>query len=230
MMKKAVAAGLSFLMLALFLFAASAAGPALRLSAKKTAQEAEITVSADGFCLTSAQLILSYESEKLTFLSAERLTDDPDDELDVRTRASNEGELLINYAAVRTCNGAFVKIRFSINDGADGKTAFSLKIKSLFLAENKQGYLPKYSTVPCAGASLDFSGSSGQQGELFYPGDVDMDGKVTPADARIALRVSVKLDTISDDAYFLADVDGSGKVTSADARMILRAAVGLEKL
>ena len=229
MMKKAFAAGLSILLLALFLFAASASGPALRLSAKKTTREAEITVSADGFYLTSAQLILSFDSKKLTFLSAERLTDDPDDELDVRARASAEGELLINYAAVRTCDGSFVKIRFSINDGADGKAAFSLKIRSLFLAENKQGYLPKYSTVPCAGTSLDFSGS-GSQGELFYPGDADMDGKVTPADARIALRVSVKLDTISDDAYYLADVDGSGKVTSADARMILRAAVGLEKL
>ena len=64
-------------------------------------------------------------------------------------------------------------------------------------------------------------------------GDVDGDGSITSADARLALRASVGLtekgDVEKDSAGYLAcDVDGDGKVTSADARLILRASVGLE--
>ena len=67
----------------------------------------------------------------------------------------------------------------------------------------------------------------------LVPGDADGDGKLTSADARLALRASVGLqepgDVEKDSAAYLAcDVDGDGKVTSADARLILRASVGLE--
>ena len=64
------------------------------------------------------------------------------------------------------------------------------------------------------------------------PGDVDNDGKVTSADARLALRRSVKLENYAEGSaeYLACDVDGTPGVTSSDARLILRAAVGLEKL
>ena len=65
----------------------------------------------------------------------------------------------------------------------------------------------------------------------FLAGDVDLDGAVTAEDARLALRVSVGLDELTDPVAFLAaDVDRDGKITSADARAILRAAVSLEEL
>ncbi len=63
------------------------------------------------------------------------------------------------------------------------------------------------------------------------PGDVDGDGKLTSADARLALRASVGLEpqiAPGTAAYNAADVDADDKVTSADARLILRASVGLE--
>ena len=63
------------------------------------------------------------------------------------------------------------------------------------------------------------------------PGDVDGDGKLTSADARLALRASVGLEpdiAPGTDAYLACDADGDGKVSSADARLILRASVGLE--
>ena len=68
--------------------------------------------------------------------------------------------------------------------------------------------------------------------ENGVPGDVNGDGKVTTADARLALRQAIGLDVYaSDSAEFLAmDVDRSGSVTTSDARMILRAAIGLEEL
>ena len=61
-------------------------------------------------------------------------------------------------------------------------------------------------------------------------GDVDGDGLIKSADARLALRASVKLETLTDEQLKLADVDCSGDIKAADARSILRAAVGLEEL
>lgn len=63
-------------------------------------------------------------------------------------------------------------------------------------------------------------------------GDVDADGKVTAADARLALRASVGLEkyTANSAPFTASDVDADGRITAADARLILRAAVGLEKL
>lgn len=56
-------------------------------------------------------------------------------------------------------------------------------------------------------------------------GDVNFDGKVNSADARLALRAVVKLATLSAAQILAADMDGDGKVTSADARTILNKAV-----
>ena len=63
-------------------------------------------------------------------------------------------------------------------------------------------------------------------------GDVDANGKIAAADARLALRAAVQLekfgkDTASD-KFKAADVDHNGKITAADARMILRVAVKLD--
>ena len=63
------------------------------------------------------------------------------------------------------------------------------------------------------------------------PGDVDADGELTSADARLALRASVGLEKQirrGTPAFRAADVDCGGEVTSSDARLILRASVKLE--
>lgn len=64
------------------------------------------------------------------------------------------------------------------------------------------------------------------------PGDVDTDGRVTSADARLSLRAAVGLVTVSGSytRFVIMDVDTDGNLTAADARLILRASVGLEKL
>lgn len=60
------------------------------------------------------------------------------------------------------------------------------------------------------------------------PGDADMDGKVTTADARLILRFSVRLDDGLDaEQQKFCDFDGKDGVTPADARFALRTAVGL---
>ena len=66
----------------------------------------------------------------------------------------------------------------------------------------------------------------------FLPGDVDDDGKITAADARLALRRAVDLETYPEGSreFIACDVDKDGKVTAGDARIILRVAVDLETL
>ena len=67
---------------------------------------------------------------------------------------------------------------------------------------------------------------------LHSRGDLDRDGEITAADARLALRASVGLEPEiqkNADAYAAADVDNDGGVTAADARLILRRSVGLEE-
>ena len=63
-------------------------------------------------------------------------------------------------------------------------------------------------------------------------GDIDSSGVVDAADARLALRMAVGLETYipGGPRFKAADVDGDGKLTASDARIILRAAVGLETL
>ena len=68
--------------------------------------------------------------------------------------------------------------------------------------------------------------------EKRQAGDVDGNGKVESADARLALRASVGLEKIEKgtDAFQAADVTGDGVIKAEDARYILRASVKLEDL
>lgn len=61
-------------------------------------------------------------------------------------------------------------------------------------------------------------------------GDINGDGKVNAADARLALRAASRLDTLEGDAFIAADVDFNSKINANDARAILRHASNLEKL
>ena len=63
---------------------------------------------------------------------------------------------------------------------------------------------------------------------VWFYGDTDLDGSITPADARQALRFSVKLDEGTELQLILCDVDGTDGISPADSRIILRAATGLQ--
>ncbi len=61
-------------------------------------------------------------------------------------------------------------------------------------------------------------------------GDIDGDDGVSAADARLVLRASVGLETLSAEQIAAADADRDGTISAADARLVLRASVGLETL
>ena len=77
---------------------------------------------------------------------------------------------------------------------------------------------------------LSVCGPSAAAAATRKPGDVDGDGNISAADARLALRRSVGLETYEEGspAFLACDVDLDGNVSAADARLILRASVGLE--
>ncbi|MBR6779588.1 MAG: dockerin type I repeat-containing protein, partial [Clostridia bacterium] len=64
----------------------------------------------------------------------------------------------------------------------------------------------------------------------YILGDIDANGKVEVADARLALRFAVNLEMLDVLQQKAGDADRSGAIEVADARLILRAAVGLETL
>ena len=59
-------------------------------------------------------------------------------------------------------------------------------------------------------------------------GDINEDGKISAADARLALRIAARMDSISEDKINLADVNNDNAVTAADARIILRVSAKLD--
>lgn len=60
-------------------------------------------------------------------------------------------------------------------------------------------------------------------------GDMSVDGQITAADARLALRFAVDLEYYTKAHLKIGDTDSDGVISASDARMILRASVGLEK-
>ena len=61
-------------------------------------------------------------------------------------------------------------------------------------------------------------------------GDVNGDGKMTPADSTVILRAYVGLDEVTSAEKTSADTNGDGKLTPADSTLILRAYVGLDNI
>ena len=61
-------------------------------------------------------------------------------------------------------------------------------------------------------------------------GDLDSDGKVTAADARLALRSAVDLEHLDPRLILRADFAGKGRLAAEDARTLLRISVELDTL
>lgn len=82
--------------------------------------------------------------------------------------------------------------------------------------------------VTCGDYTATFDYTVAKRNETRI-GDVNFDGTVNAADARLALRAAAKVETLSENAVYAADVDADSKVTASDARKILRVAAGLDK-
>lgn len=85
--------------------------------------------------------------------------------------------------------------------------------------------------LPIGGGIKIVSDDNTFEKTVIAAGDVDEDGKLSAADARLALRASVNLENLSEMQKAAANVDNFDKnISAADARIILRASVGLENM
>lgn len=92
------------------------------------------------------------------------------------------------------------------------------------------GWIPEVPAVMPAYDLIIKASFSAETVPEYILADIDGDGIISSSDARLALRASVGLETLSEEQVLAADVNNDGEVTSADARLILRASVGLEEL
>ena len=85
------------------------------------------------------------------------------------------------------------------------------------------------SGIVLTGMQLEtFSNNTSIKRDIVVIGDLDNDGQVTVADARLVLRAAVKLDTLKGLSLLSANVDFVDDVSVADARAVLRVAVKLD--
>ena len=105
-------------------------------------------------------------------------------------------------------------------DGLSSQTTYTLVVESASVTDEKVLTADKSDPVMVTTDAIK-----------HIPGDVDGNGKVESADARLALRASVKLENFvkGSTAFLAADVNKDGVIGSDDARHILRASVGLER-
>ena len=108
--------------------------------------------------------------------------------------------------------------------------------------KNTQYFIPKLSSVilsvslviimiamTCTGIAFAKVMANPDKVSYYLRGDVNMDGEVHAADARLALRGSIKLEDYAPGSpeFLRADFNGDGDLTAGDARAILRVSIGL---
>lgn len=94
------------------------------------------------------------------------------------------------------------------------------------LADDKSNEITDDKAAVATGMKLILEDSD-EEINIVVRGDANNSGTITPADARIALRLAARLDTANELTMLAADADYNGKVTPSDARMILRVAARL---
>ena len=103
-----------------------------------------------------------------------------------------------------------------------------LEFKKQIEQAKRQAYYDAYiQDLKNRGYTIKYKGTSYT---VVKQGDVNGDGKLTPADSTVVLRAYVGLDSISNAEKSAADTNKDGKLTPADSTVILRTYVGLENL
>lgn len=163
--------------------------------------------------------------------------------------SSSPGRRKTTYDYCLTLNFGDIDIAGNFSTGKYKTTASYLRVRS--------GPSTFYDTVTSGvpeGTIIEVTEVSGDWGKIVYGGvsgwvnllyaeyidtnnntsvedavhDVNGNGKTDAADARLVLRSSAGIDTLTASQEKLADADGNGKITAADARLILRIAAKMQ--
>lgn len=179
----------------------------------------QFTVTAEvknnpGFCYL--KLKFNYNKELFTLVKTENGTVSSDG------FTVSDTAIVWDTAVDTDASGTLVTLTFEPKSELKGSFTVGMQVvECINYDENDVKVEIKNSTVT-------FTEKTTEKTYLF--GDVNLDNTVTAADARLALRASVDLETLSQVQKKVADIDKNSSVSAADARMILRASVDLEEL
>lgn len=120
----------------------------------------------------------------------------------------------------------------------EGLAVWSVPIPdSFYQPECEVYYMPDSgNAVECvskqSGGEISFTASSPGIYYIYnnngiHLGDVDNNGKIDASDARLILRYTARLETLTEAQILSSDINSDGRVTAADARLLLRYAAGL---
>ena len=91
---------------------------------------------------------------------------------------------------------------------------------------DKNGNPLKNDSPVGSGATLVLK--NGKEYTVILLGDINGDGNISAADARLVLRASARLDTLNEWQTLAADVNADGNISASDARRILRVSARLD--
>ncbi len=109
-------------------------------------------------------------------------------------------------------------------------TVYGEEVSGEIFSEIESGTADEYTENVSGEETTLNEESSTQEIPVYEQGDVNFDGKITAADARLALRMSAKLEYADELTVLVADITQDGKVTAADARLILRKSAKLDNI
>ncbi len=119
-------------------------------------------------------------------------------------------------------------IIYGASEESDSDAAIILLDLTIYGTSNIEAI--KSAFIQCEGVRFVESDGTVHVNTDFTKGDVDCNGLITAADARIALRKSVGLEKELNKLQIgLCDIDENGIVTSSDARSILLMSIGVHK-
>ncbi|MBQ8210102.1 MAG: dockerin type I repeat-containing protein [Clostridia bacterium] len=177
--------------------------------------------------MTNGDLLVSYDTDVLTLLSVKQTGNYSNSVYN-----DVDGDIYFSYLYSGTNDSDAVKLyilTFSYSAEGVYPELTARNIAGTFIKSVKE--LKVFEATDDNAAISEGTGRNDsfmQDDATYSMGDVNGDGEVTAADARLILRHSARLEILYLEQYLLADYNDDGRVTAADARLALRKSAGLE--
>lgn len=172
--------------------------------------------------MTNGDLLVTYDPAHVTLTSVSECGN-----YTASSYGDRDGKVSLVFIYQDRNDSALVTL-YSLHFTGDGTASYPTltvtNLKGTFLKQ-----VADVQVITGGEASTEKPSEETTDGETFMRGDVNEDGRITAADARLALRASASLEILSETQKKAADIDKDGSVTASDARAILRFTAGLQK-
>ena len=172
--------------------------------------------------MTNGDLIVTYDTDHVTLTSVSDCGN-----YTASSYGDQDGKVSLVFVYQEKNESTLVTL-YSLHFTGDGTASYpTLTVTNLQGTFLKQ--VADVQVIRSGEAPTEKPGEETPDEETLMRGDVNEDGRITAADARLALRASASLEILSETQKKAADIDKDGSVTASDARAILRFTAGLQK-